>query len=239
MISVAVISFDVWGTLLDTRRMFELIAEKLAERLSFREVDADTVERIILRVYERCKARRRLGEVDGFDIVVESQNLLAQELGITQEEVINAIEEAFSSADPNQIMYPEVASTIQLLNKLGFRMGVIGNTVFWSSRLTRELLDRLGLAKHFEVMLFADATRINKPDRRIFLMFAKHMDVEPSRVAHVGDSVIEDIGGALSAGMKAIYIDRGRRNKGKVVLKELGLAVISELSQVIDVLEEL
>jgi putative hydrolase of the HAD superfamily len=63
------------------------------------------------------------------------------------------------------------------------------------------------------------------------------MGVEPSRVAHVGDNVIEDVGGALSAGMKAIHIDRKRKNK--TVLKELGLALISELPQVIEVLEEL
>jgi len=63
------------------------------------------------------------------------------------------------------------------------------------------------------------------------------MDVDPGSVAHVGDSVVEDVGGALSAGMKAIHIDRGR--KSRLVLKDLGLALISELHQIIDVLEEL
>jgi putative hydrolase of the HAD superfamily len=241
MVSVEVLSFDVWGTLLDTEKMFGLIVVELLKVLDmgFGGGHRGFVERAILKVYDRCKQRRRFEEVDGFDIVVESQNLLAQELGVTRDVVLDAVERAFLAADPRSIAYGDAVATLELLHKLGFRMGIVGNTVFWSSRYTRELLDRLGVARLFEAMLFSDATRINKPDRRIFFLFAKHMNVHPSRVAHVGDSVVEDVGGALSAGMKAIHIDRNRGGKNKIILRELGLAIISELSQVIDALEEL
>jgi putative hydrolase of the HAD superfamily len=237
MVFVEVLSFDVWGTLLDTSKMFSLLVNELAKALGVDMNERRSVEKALMRVYEKCRLRRRLDEVDGFNIVVESQKLLANELGTTHDVVLEVIEKAFSIADPQHLAYTDTVPTLGLLHKLGFRMGVVGNAVFWSSRCTREVLERLGIARLFEVMLFSDTTRINKPDRRIFLLFAKHMDVEPSRVAHVGDNVIEDVGGALSAGMKAIHIDRKRKNK--TVLKELGLALISELPQVIEVLEEL
>jgi putative hydrolase of the HAD superfamily len=237
MVFVEVLSFDVGGTLLDTSKMFSLLIDELAKALGVNLDERRSVEKAFLRVYERCRLRRRLGEVDGFNIVVESQKLLAHELGITHDVVLEVIEKAFSIANPQHLVYTDVISTLVLLHKHGFRMGIVGNTVFWSSRCTKEVLEKLGIAKLFEIMLFSDTTRINKPDRGIFLLFAKHMDVEPSRIAHVGDNVIEDVGGALSAGMKAIHIDRKRKNK--IILKELNLALISELPQIIEVLEEL
>jgi len=237
MVVVEVISFDVWNTILDTKKMFALLSAELARALQIELEKSPRVEKAVHKVYDRCRQRRRLGEINGFDIVVESQALLAQELGTSHEVVMSAIEKALSTVDPQHLAYSDAISVLELLYKLGFRMGIVGNTVFWSSRYTRGLLERLGVARFFEIMVFSDATRINKPDRRIFLLFAKQMDVDPGSVAHVGDSVIEDVGGALSAGMKAIHIDRGR--KSRLVLKDLGLALISELHQIIDVLEEL
>ncbi|MEM0027306.1 MAG: HAD family hydrolase [Ignisphaera sp.] len=236
MVSVRVLSFDVWDTILDINKMFSFIASRLAVHIP--KVDVAEVLEVIRVVYDKCKLRRRLGEIDGFDIVIESQNMLAERLGIETNKVLEAISDAFASADPKDIIFGDVIDTLELLHRLGFKLGVIGNTVFWSSIYTIDLLKRLGIYNIFEALVFSDETRINKPDRRIFFIFAKKIGEEPKRIAHVGDSVIEDVGGALSAGMKAIHIDR-RRGRNKLVLKDLGLALIGEFPQIIEVLEEL
>ncbi|MDK6029015.1 HAD family hydrolase [Ignisphaera sp. 4213-co] len=236
MVSVHALSFDVWNTLLDINKIFNLISIKIAELSN--GLSSAMVMSTILNVYEKCKTRRRLGEVDGFNIVIESQNILAEELGLEISTILKAIAEAFEEANPREIIFSDAITTLELLHRLGFRLGIIGNTVFWSSIYTINLLKRLGIYNLFEVTIFSDETRINKPDRRIFLMFSKNIGLEPSKIAHVGDSVIEDVGGALSAGMKAIHIDR-RRGKNKVILRDIGLALIGELTQVIDALEEL
>ena len=236
MVSVHAVSFDVWDTILDINKVFSLIASKLSTHLP--NADTAKVLEAIEIVYDRCKLRRRLGEVDGFDIVVESQNMLAERLGIETNKVLQAISDAFASANPKDIVFGDVVDTLELLHRLGFKLGIVGNTVFWSSIYTIDLLKRLGIYNMFEVLIFSDETRINKPDRKIFLIFAKKIGEEPKRIAHVGDSIIEDVGGALSAGMKAIHIDR-RRGRYKLVLKDLGLALIGEFPQIIEVLEEL
>ena len=236
MTNIQAVSFDVWNTILDAEKMFRAIATEISRRTGLNLSD---VEEAIQKVYSRCRYMRRVSEVDGFTIVVESQKMLSQYLAIDHSIVLDSIESAFESIDPKQLIYSDAYEAIELLSRLGIKMGVVGNTVFWSSIYTVNVLKRLGISNRFEVMVFSDEVRVNKPDRRIFLIFSKSIGVEPEKIAHVGDSVAEDVGGALSAGMKAIHIDRKRRRGEKIVLKDLGIALISDLTQVIDVLEEL
>lgn len=229
---VRVVAFDVWNTLLDIDVVFRRIAYIASDRL---DSDFQEVLESIASAYSASKALRRYGDVDGFQIIVESQKILARELGIGVAEVIEVIAEALSSIDPNTLLFSDARDALKILSRLGFRMGVIGNVVFWSSVYTRRILKHLGILNYMDTAIFSDELRINKPDRRIFLKFSREMGVEPSYIAYVGDSVIEDVGGALSAGMKAIYIDRGRRER--VVLSDIGIAVVTNLLEIVDALD--
>jgi FMN phosphatase YigB (HAD superfamily) len=46
-----------------------------------------------------------------------------------------------------------------------------------------------------------------KPDPRIFADAIAALDVEPSRIAYVGDSFVNDVGGARNAGVVPILYD--------------------------------
>jgi len=59
------------------------------------------------------------------------------------------------------------------------------------------------------------------------------MGVEPSRIIYVGDNVIEDVGGALSAGAIGVLISRGVGEYK--IIPELNVAVIRDLKELIHV----
>ncbi|MCS7111270.1 MAG: HAD family hydrolase [Ignisphaera sp.] len=231
---IKAVAFDVWNTLLNIDEVFEQIAHTASDRL---KINLQEVVKSIAHAYSSSKTLRRYGEVDGFQIVLESQKILARELSIDVDEVVEIINEALSLVDANDLLFDDAREILKILGRLGFKMGIIGNVVFWSSIYTRRILKQVGVLDYMDVVMFSDELRINKPDRRIFLKFSREIGVEPSYIAYVGDSIIEDVGGALSAGMRAIYIDRSR--KEKIILGDVGIAIITNLLEVVDALDSL
>ncbi len=61
-------------------------------------------------------------------------------------------------------------------------------------------------------MVYSSEVGVEKPDRRIFQQRARPAGGGggPEAVLHVGDGRLEDVEGALAAGMYAVQVSRGR-----------------------------
>jgi putative hydrolase of the HAD superfamily len=101
-------------------------------------------------------------------------------------------------------IFEDVAPTLAGLREQGIRLAVVSN---WDERL-HPMLERLGLAEHFELVMSSHAAGITKPAVEIFQRTAAQLQVNPNAVMHVGDSEREDIQGARAAGFAAAKIDR-------------------------------
>lgn len=101
-------------------------------------------------------------------------------------------------------VYPEVPRVLAELREQGLRLGVISN---WDGRLPG-LLDKLGLARHFDTVTYSAAAGVEKPDRRIFLQALRSLGVAPEAALHIGDGRLEDVEGAIAAGLRALQLDR-------------------------------
>ncbi|NCO69573.1 MAG: HAD-IA family hydrolase, partial [Acidobacteria bacterium] len=111
--------------------------------------------------------------------------------------------EAF--ADPALwYVFPEVPEVLATIRRCGCKAAVVSN---WDSRLPG-LLDRLGLGAAFDAVLVSAIEGLEKPAPAIFQRAAERLGVAPERCLHVGDSPLDDIRGAESAGMRAVLIDR-------------------------------
>jgi putative hydrolase of the HAD superfamily len=120
-------------------------------------------------------------------------------------------------------VFEDVAPTLDELARCGVRLGVISN---WDSRL-RPLLDALGLAKHFEVIVVSCEAGCAKPAREIFEGTAKKFDLSPKEILHVGDSIAVDVESARVAGFCSLQIARGMASGADVIgsLRELRLRI--------------
>jgi putative hydrolase of the HAD superfamily len=114
-------------------------------------------------------------------------------------------------------VYPEVPGVLASLHARGLRLGVISN---WDTRLP-ELLRQLDLARHFEAVVYSSAAGVEKPDSRIFRRALRDLGVEPGAALHVGDSRLEDVEGAIAAGMRALLLVRGRRDAAAGIAAKL------------------
>jgi len=129
-------------------------------------------------------------------------------------------------------LYDEVPSVLRALAASGRRIGLISN----SHRCLESF------QSHFELRGLVDAT-ISSPDHgfmkphpSIFSEAVQRLAVQPADALMVGDSIRDDVEGALRAGMRAALVHRsGRLHPRAAELATRGVPVIRSLTE----LEEL
>jgi putative hydrolase of the HAD superfamily len=97
---------------------------------------------------------------------------------------------------------------------------------------------RLGLDGIFDLVLSAQACKLWKPDPQLFRLAASSLGVQPAHVVHVGDHQRADIAGARSAGMRAVWVNRRAAPREAWCEPNAEIHDLSELSSVLDCLEQ-
>jgi HAD superfamily hydrolase (TIGR01662 family) len=103
-------------------------------------------------------------------------------------------------------LYDDVLDTVAALRAAGLRIGLVSN----SARDVREFARHHGLDVDAGISSFHHGH--TKPHASIFRAVLDLLDVGPTEALMVGDTIADDIEGALAVGMRAILLDReGRR----------------------------
>jgi len=105
--------------------------------------------------------------------------------------------------------YPETAEVLARLRDAGVVQAVVSNSP-WDvpGRLTREDMERSGIAEYFNVVVVSGDVPWRKPNPEFMWAAARELDVEPETCLVVGDSLKADIAGARAAGMKCVWVNR-------------------------------
>ena len=121
--------------------------------------------------------------------------------------------------------YPGVPETLDALAAAGHRMALCTNK---PERVMRPLLDILGLAGRFEVILGAGVLAARKPDPAPVRWVLERLGVPPARALMVGDSRA-DVLSAQAAGVRVVAVSYGYT---KLPATELGAdAVIDRFDE--------
>jgi putative hydrolase of the HAD superfamily len=101
-------------------------------------------------------------------------------------------------------LYDDVPDALAALRSAGLRLGLISN----SARDVREF------ARHHALEVDAGISSFHhgrsKPHESIFRAVLDLLEVDPPEAVMVGDTIADDIEGALALGMRAILLDRER-----------------------------
>jgi putative hydrolase of the HAD superfamily len=97
---------------------------------------------------------------------------------------------------------PSVPAALERLRGR-FRLGVVSN----ANGTVRAKLERMGLARFFEVIVDSNEEGIEKPDPRIFHLALGRMGVAAAQAAYVGDLYYVDVVGAQAAGLTPLLLD--------------------------------
>jgi putative hydrolase of the HAD superfamily len=128
--------------------------------------------------------------------------------------------------------YADTLPTLQALRVGGYRLAVVSNTPWGSpGALWREELQRLGLDRWLDAIVFCTDAGWRKPARPIFQLALAQLQAEPQDCLFVGDDPRWDLVGPRAMGMDTCLIDR----QGSV--QEAGTATIQTLHELATVLQ--
>lgn len=204
--------FDLGGTLVDwpdwhegASRCWNVSYDYLIERL----VEGDRPER------EAYVQAMLAAEQAHWRHVVEEQwsgppaSLVLdglQRLGrhIHEVELLAALDGYAHAVDGWAMVFPDARETLQLLRKKGYRLGLLSNT-WWAAEWHNADLAAHGLDELIDEIVYTSDLPHSKPHPSVFLEVADRLDVTVDACVMVGDRMIDDIGGALGVGMRAVW----------------------------------
>lgn len=125
--------------------------------------------------------------------------------------------------------YEDVKPAVIELSCRGLRLAIISN---WDYSLHR-IVDSLGGTAWFDPIVASLLEGVEKPDRRLFDLTLSKMGLQPDEVLHVGDNPIDDVQGALGAGLRAVLLDR-EANQSQIPADSRVIQSLTQLPEVLD-----
>ena len=206
------VTFDVWNTL--------LVHEFYDDRLQNARIDAlvkalnDEGARIsrgdVVRAYDRSEDHLKCLWEKEKDLGLDGHlQLLLDGLGLPMS-FKEAIREPYARTLLSFRPKPVYGATALLkgLKEKGYRIGLISNTGRTPGETMKIILDGYGMLQYFDSMSFSCDIGHIKPGKRIFELTLEDLGAAPASSVHVGDSMLLDIYGAKTAGMKAILFNK-------------------------------
>lgn len=130
--------------------------------------------------------------------------------------------------DHELTLKPQVAESLPVLKKAGFRMAVATSS---GREITLRNLERLGILEYFEGLTTGDEVENGKPSPDIYLLACERMDAEPAACAVVEDS-INGVRAGHAAGCPVFMIPDLTQPDAE--LRTLCTAVIPDMSKLLD-----
>jgi putative hydrolase of the HAD superfamily len=187
---------DAMGTLLT----FEPPAPLLAQRLGVPLAAAERAIRDEIAFY-----RAHLHEGRDAASLADLRRRAAEAMRpALQTDVDGAVLTAALLASLRFRAYPDAAPALRALRALGLRIVVLSN---WDASLGERLAET-GLAPLVDGAVASAQLGHAKPKRAAFAAALALVDVPPAAALHAGDSLREDVEGALAAGLRAVLVAR-------------------------------
>lgn len=205
------VTFDLDGTLLDTIADLAEACRLMLDEIGEPPRTPDEIHRFVGKgmavLVERCLTRDRAPTAERLQTAIE-----------VFKRHYAAVNGRFSQ------IYPGVLEGLAAWQAGGVRMGVVTNK---PGMFTEALLERMGLANYFEIVVSGDTTAHKKPHPEPILHACRLFGVRPDRNLHIGDS-LNDIQAARAAGSPAFCVPYGY-NEGRPVDSAECDALVSDL----------
>ena len=125
------------------------------------------------------------------------------------------------------VPFDDTRPALEALRRAGVKVAVVSN---WDGRL-RGILDEHRLTPLVDAVVISAEVGWRKPHGEIFERALKALGVRPAETLHCGDSVGDDVEGALQAGIRPVLLARDGRRAPDGVAAVRDLASLVELAR--------
>ncbi|HEX8989299.1 MAG TPA: phosphoglycolate phosphatase [Rhodocyclaceae bacterium] len=194
-IAVRAVLIDLDGTMLDTVLDLHAAANLMLRELGRPEVTIESIRAYVGRgipnLVKRCLARN-----------LEA----ADDPEPPPAEALASFRRHYADTNGRQAaVYPGVLEGLETLRIKGVKIACITNK---AEAFTAPLLQRTGLARHFDVVVSGDTLPRSKPDPMQLIWVCGHFDLRPHDMLMIGDS-INDYKAARAAGCPVFLVPYG------------------------------
>jgi putative hydrolase of the HAD superfamily len=215
MPDVQAVFFDLDDTLLDDDRCWRVAVSLTCTELALRHpsVERVTLETSYLENSPRLWAtfgsapRTASGSSAAHDLRLAVWETVLDACGVEAPGLAGEAVEGYERhRRETYVCFADVRPVIQRLRER-VRVAVITNG---PSEGQREKLDLTGLTSLLDLVVVSGDLGVGKPDAAIFRFALDHLGLDPAYVWHVGDSLVNDVGGARNAGLGSVWLNRRR-----------------------------
>jgi putative hydrolase of the HAD superfamily len=207
-VAIRGILFDLDFTLVDNdvgwRQLWPGVAERFARR--YPGFDPDQFQS---RSYEFADRHYELllrGEIDYDTYRRDYVRHGLEPWGELDEELYAAYSEARTRSVDLIELFEDALDTVRRLRAHGIKIGILTNG---PSELQRRKLRRIGIEGEVDAVAVSEEIGVSKPDPEAYAKAVAMLGLEPNEVAMVGDHVVNDVAGALGAGLAAaVWVER-------------------------------
>ncbi len=217
MVSIRAVVFDLGGTLLDwpdwdegSPRRWAMSHEHLLARLGPRDVPSREEYVQAMREAELAHWRlveHELSSAPPSEVVREGFRRLGRQP--VAAEIETALDGYARAVVGWAIPFPDSAATLRTLKVRGYRLGLLSNT-WWAAEWHDADLALHGLADLLDAVVYTSDLPRSKPHPLVFREVAERLSVDVTSCVMVGDRMVDDVAGALNAGMRGVWKEHDR-----------------------------
>jgi putative hydrolase of the HAD superfamily len=217
------ILFDLDYTLVDNdvgwRQLWPAVAEQFAER--YPGFDPDE---FVSRSYTFADGHYELllrGEIDYDTYRRDYVRHGLEPWGELDDDLYAAYSDARTRSVDLIELFEDAVDTVRGLRAQGLKLGILTNG---PSELQRRKLRLIGIEREVDAVAISEEIGVSKPDPEAYAKAVAMLGLEPGEVAMVGDHVVNDVAGALAAGLAAaVWVERrpGELPEGAHLAREL------------------
>lgn len=131
------------------------------------------------------------------------------------------------------IVYPDVEPVLKKLQEV-YQLALVSNG---APDLQREKLEGSKLGPYFDIVVVSGEVGIGKPDPRIFATVLERLGVSAGMAIMVGNSLNSDIAGAQQVDLKAVWLNRDKKENNNSVRPDYEINNLNELHHALNDLD--
>jgi len=222
---IKAISFDADGTLWDFEKVMRHSLRHVLKEL--KKIDRNAAE--MLDIEKMIKIRNRVAdELKGRVTNLEEIRLAAfrqtlEDIGRPNDALASHLNQIYLEHRFEDIeLFNDVLPALEAL-RVKYTLGILSNGNSYP--------ERCGLEGMFQFVVFSQDYGVEKPNPKLFEIAVEKAGCSKQQLLHVGDSLQNDVMGAINAGIKYIWVNRNRMENN------LGIKVDYEFSSLLELLE--
>jgi putative hydrolase of the HAD superfamily len=137
--------------------------------------------------------------------------------------------------DGKRVPRPDVTQVITELDRRGYLLGIIANTI--TETEIPDWLEEDHLTGYFKTVVLSSKLGIRKPNPEIYWEASRRIGVEPAKCVYIGDNLVRDVEGTQAAGygMSIVLLEPETLKKEPPSGNVTPDLIIQELSDLLDI----